>query len=322
MPKRPGIILCAIGAMLALWGGPTNVQAAFPEREVTIIVPYPPGGGTDQHARLLANGLSKQLRVPVLVVNRPGANTVVGALAVAKAPPDGYTILFNSVALAINPALNPSLPYDPDTAFAPITIVASSPMVLVAGPAIPANSPAELVAWVRANPGKVNYGSYGIGSSGHLAASMLEQLASLKMEHIPYQGNAPATLALMGGQAHLLFSTVSPVVPLIRGGKLKAIAVAGERRATSLPDIPTFREAGIELIVDIWFGFLAPSGTPREIIDALHRGFSNVLEDRELRERLTSQDLDVAVTGPEVFKRRLAEETKRWSILVNNMNIR
>src|SRR5712675_744119 len=256
----------------------------YPARPAELIVPFAAGGGTDLLARLVSDGLARRLGQPFVVVNRPGANTNLGTLSVARAKPDGHTLLMASVGLAANPSLYAKLGFDPRADLAPVTLLANSPTVLVVPPASPANSLAEFIALAKARPGALNYASYGAGSGPHLATEMFMAMTGTRMVHVPYGGGGPAAIGAMTNQVQALFSSVLPVLGMLRSGTLKAIAIASDRRSALLPDVPTFADGGLELKTGTWFGLLAPARTPPAIVDTLHRATVAVLRDE--RERL------------------------------------
>jgi tripartite-type tricarboxylate transporter receptor subunit TctC len=218
----------------------------YPARPVEIVVPFAAGGGSELLARLVSDGLAKRLGQPFVVINRPGANTNLGTFSVVRAKPDGYTLLIASVGLAANPSLYKKLGFAPQTDLAPITLIANSPTVLAVPPALPVNSLAEFIAYAKARPGELNYASYGVGSGPHLATELFQGMTGIKMVHVPYGGGGPAAVAAMTGQVQALFSSILPVLGMIRSGTLKAIAIASERRSELLPEVPTFQESGLD----------------------------------------------------------------------------
>jgi len=296
-------------------------QDGYPSRPVQMIVPYAPSGGTDFVARQVANGLSRRLGQQVLVVNRPGAATIVGSELVAKAKPDGHTLLMTSFPLAANPSLYASLPYDSRQDFAPISLITNAPTVLVANPALPVRSAADLVMYATTHPDQLNYASYGIGSGAHLAAELFRLATGVKLVHVAYQGGGPAAAAVVSGESQLLFSSALPVLSSIEGGLLRAIAVAADRRLAALPDVPTFRESGVDYVTGTWFGLLAPAHTPVSIIARIHEDVSATLADTGLRAQLAAQGADVVAGTPEEFARFIADETRRWADVIARAGI-
>src|SRR5216117_990374 len=252
-----------LATVLLCWS--TLALAQFPAKAIHLIVPFPPGGGNDTVARAIGQQLGPDLGQPVVIDNRPGAGGSVGAELAARAPADGYTLFLAGVGShAVNPNFHRNLPYDPVRDFAPISLIASAPSVLVVNPAVPARTIAEFTAYARANPGKLNYASNGNGSAAQLAAAMYETMARVKMVHVPYKGIAPALTDLLGGEVQLMFGTVVALVPHIQSGRLRALAVTGKKRSALIPDVPTLRESGLpEYEAGSWYGIEAPAGTPR-----------------------------------------------------------
>lgn len=286
----------------------------YPTRPVRIIVPQAAGGGVDIMARSVAQKLTESWGQQVIVDNRPGANGIIGIEAVAKAKPDGYTLsaAFTSV-LTINPHVYKSLPYDTFRDFAPISQTVTNTMVLIVHPSLPARSVKELVALGRSRPGQLNYGSFGVGNLTHLAGELLRVEAGLNMLHVPYKGETPALTELIGGQVALLFAVSSAAAPHIRAGRARLLATAGEKRATAWPDTSTMIEAGFpKVVVTGWNGFLAPAGTPQEMIQKIYRDSARHLSAPELRDRLSALGAEPAGTTPEQFAAFLRSETEKW----------
>jgi tripartite-type tricarboxylate transporter receptor subunit TctC len=293
----------------------------YPARPVEMIVPFAAGGGSELLARLVSDGLAKRLGQPFVVINRPGANTNLGTFSVVRARPDGYTLLIASVGLAANPSLYKKLGFAPQIDLAPITLIANSPTVLAVPSALPVNSLAEFVAYAKARPGELNYASYGVGSGPHLATALFEGMTGIKIVHVPYGGGGPAAVAAMTGQVQALFSSILPVLGMIRSGTLKAIAIASERRSELLPEVPTFKESGLDYRSGTWFGLLAPVRTPPEIIDTLNRATVSVLADPGVRARLVEQGAEVVANSPADFRAFIKDETERLAAVIRNSNI-
>jgi tripartite-type tricarboxylate transporter receptor subunit TctC len=293
----------------------------YPARPVEMIVPFAAGGGSELLARLVSDGLAKRLGQPFVVINRPGANTNLGTFSVVRARPDGYTLLIASVGLAANPSLYKKLGFAPQIDLAPITLIANSPTVLAVPPTLPVNSLAEFIAYAKARPGELNYASYGVGSGPHLATALFEGMTGIKMVHVPYGGGGPAAVAAMTGQVQALFSSILPVLGMIRSGTLKAIAIASEHRSELLPEVPTFKESGLDYRSGTWFGLLAPVRTPPEIIDTLHRATISVLADPGVRAKLVEQGAEVVANSPVDFRAFIKDETERLATVVRNSNI-
>ena len=305
------------GALIALVAAVTWAQP-FPTRPIRIVVPFPAGGTTDVLARAAAQKLSESLGQPAVVDNRPGAGGNIGAELVAKAPPDGYTLLMGTVGThAINPSLYPRMPYDHVRDFAPVILVAGVPNVLVINPALPVNSVAELLAYAKANPGKLNFASSGNGTSIHLSGELFKTMTGVQMAHVPYKGSAPALQDLMGGSVQLMFDNLPSSLALIKAGKLKALAVTSLARAAALPDVPTLAESGLPgFEASSWFGLLAPAGTPQPVIAKLNSEIAKWLASPEAKEKLLAQGAIAAGGTPEDFARHIAAETAKWQKVV------
>src|SRR3954452_14614667 len=294
-----------------------------PAKPIHLIVPFPPGGGNDTVARAIAQQISPELGQPVVIDNRPGAGGSVGAELAAKAPPDGYTLFLAGVGShVVNPNLHKTA-YDPVSDFAPITLIASAPSVLVVNPSVPAKNVAEFTAYARANPGKLNYASNGNGSAAQLAAAMYESMAGVKMVHVPYKGIAPAITDLLGGEVQLMFGTVVALVPHIQSGRLRALAVTGKKRSALIPDVPTLRESGLpEYEAGSWYGIEAPAGTPRPIIEQLNAVIVKALRQPDVAKRLAAEGAEVVGSTPEEFGAHIKSELARVGKVVRAAGIR
>ena len=313
----PALFLCAAGISHA------QSNSVYPAKPIHLIVPFPPGGGNDTVARAIAQQISPELGQPVVIDNRPGAGGSVGAELAAKAAPDGYTLFLAGVGShVVNPNLHKKLGYDPLKDFAPITLIASAPSVLVVNPKVPAQNIAEFTAYARAHPGVLNYASNGNGSAAQLAAAMYESMAGVKMVHVPYKGIAPAMTDLMGGEVQLMFGTVVALVPHIQAGKLRALAVTGKKRSALLPEIPTLRESGLpEYEAGSWYGIEAPAGTPRTIIDQLNAVMVKALKQPEVARRLALDGAEVIGSTPEEFGAHIKAELERVGKVVRAAGI-
>jgi tripartite-type tricarboxylate transporter receptor subunit TctC len=307
-------------ALLAAWMSSLSAQD-YPSRPVELVVPFPAGGGTEIVTRHVSDGLARRLGQPFVVLNRPGANTNLGTLAVVRSKPDGYTLLITSFGLAANPSLYRKLAFAPQTDLEPITLIANSPTVLTVPPSLPVNSLPELIAYVRARPGELNYASYGVGSSPHLAAELFQNMTGTKMVHVPYGGGGPAAVGIMTNQAQALFSSVVTVLGMVSGGTLKAIAIASDRRSQLMPDVPTFAEQGLDYRMGTWYGMLAPAKTPAPIIDALHRASVAVLADAGVRARIAEQGAEAVASSPTEFRAFIKEETERLGRVIRDADI-
>ena len=307
----------ALGTCFAAFAVGVSAQA-YPTKPIRIVVPFPAGGTTDVLARAAAQKLAETLGQPAVVDNRPGAGGNIGAELVAKSAPDGYTLLMGTVGThAINPGLYPKLPYDHVKDFAPVILVAGVPNVLVINPALPVNSVPELIAYAKANPGKLNFASSGNGTSIHLSAELFKTMAGVQMTHVPYKGSAPALQDLVGGQVQLMFDNLPSSLALIKGGKLKALAVTSGARAAALPDVPTLAESGLPgFEASSWFGLLAPTGTPSSVIAKLNGEIAKWLATPEAKEKLLAQGANAAGGTAEEFAQFIAAETAKWQKVV------
>ena len=329
--RRQLIAAMPAAATLALTASVAPAMAqTYPTRPIRLVVPYPPGGPLDAAARTLAERVKDSLGV-VVVENRQGAGGNIGVDYVAKQPADGYTLVIGAVAThAINPWLFSKLPYDPVKDFAPITLIAHVPNVLVMTPETAARlsigSASDLVGYARRNPGRLNYGSGGNGSAGHMAGELLKSMTRVSMVHIPYAGAAPAQLGLLAGQTDMMFDNLASALPQIRAGKLKAIAVTTTQRASALPELPTMAQAGgTELAgfdISTWFGVLAPAGTPAPIVDRLNAAFRNALASAEMRERLARMGAEPAPGTPAAFAAFIQSELGKYQRVVKFSNAR
>ena len=314
----------ALAGLLVLCATALASAQDYPVKPIRLIVPFPPGGGNDTVARAIAQQMSPALGQPVVIDNRPGAGGSVGADAVAKAPADGYTLFLAGVGShAVNPNLHSKLPYDAIRDFAPITLVASAPSVLVVNAGVPARSIAELTAYARANPGKLNYASNGNGSAAQLAAAMYESMAGVRMVHVPYKGIAPALQDLLGGEVQLMFGTIVALVPHVQAGKLRALAVTSRKRSALLPDVPTLAESGLpDYQAGSWYGILAPAGTPRPIVERLHAEIVKAVRAPEVSKRLAAEGAEVIGSTPEEFGAHIKAEIARVASVVRASGIK
>ena len=316
-----GLRRLSLSVLLAL--SATQAWAAFPDKPVRFVVPFPPGGGNDLVARALAEGMARELGQQVIVDNRPGAGTVIGTEYAATRPPDGYTILLASVSFSVNPSLLPSLPYDPVKSFTPILLLGRYPNVVVVLPERPYKTMTELIAYAKANPGKLNYGSFGNGTSPHLSAEMFKVLAGLDITHIPYKGAAPALTDLLGGRLDVIFSTASSAGTYVRGGRMRALAVTGATRAAAYPDLPTVAEAGVAGYESVaWYGILGPAGLPAEIVARLYASIAIAAKAESFLKRSEEDGLEVAVDSGAALARLIDTEIARWRRVVTEAKIK
>ena len=299
----------------------TCAAQAYPSKALRWIVPFPPGGPTDTFSRAAAQKLSDLLGQPVVVENRAGAGATIGMEALAKSAPDGYTIgLSTTGSHAINPHLYARLAYDPIKDFAPITLAISYVNVLVVNPALPIQSGADLVAYAKANPGKVSFGSAGNGSSNHLFGELLKTLTGAPMQHVPYRGSAPALTDVIAGNLTFMFDILNVSGPQIRAGRVRGIAVASAKRTPYMPELPTLSESGIkgfeEAGSDLWFGIMAPARTPKAVVATLNQTLITGLRSPDMRERVRAQSLDLWTSTPEEFAAVLKSDLARWGKVV------
>jgi tripartite-type tricarboxylate transporter receptor subunit TctC len=319
-PLRRIAHLCAI-ACVAL-AGIAHAQT-YPAKAVTLVVPFPAGGPTDASARIIGKGLAGQLGQPVVIENRPGAGGTVGSISVAKAPPDGYTLLWGSAStLGVAPALYPQLAYDPLKSFAHISFVSRSPHLLVGRAGLPARNLRELVAAAKAKPGVFTYGSAGNGSATHLTGELFKSTLDLNLVHVPYKGGGPALNDLLGGQIDMVFDAIPTLLPHVRSGKLTAFAITGKKRDPLLPDVPTVSESlGVDFDAYSWFGLVSPAGTPAPIVQRLSREVETVLRDKDVREQLGNTGFEVVGSSPEQFRDIISAEVRKWTAVVKAARI-
>jgi len=290
----------------------------YPAKPIRLIVPFPPGGSADILARAIGQKAGDGLGQSLIVENRPGAGTAIGAEALAKSPPDGYAIMIGTVSShAINPALNPKLPFDPVRDFTPVSLVASIPFAMVVHPSVPAKTVQEFVALARAKPGTLNYSSAGSGTSNHLAGELLRSMTGIDIVHIPYKGSAPALNDLIAGQVSMMFDLVLTAAPHVKSGAVRGLAVAGAQRSSVLPELPTVAESGIPgYEVSAWFGIFAPAGVPQPVVQRLNAEFVKALQQPDLRERLATQGADPLTSTPAEFSAYLRAEIDKWAKVV------
>src|SRR2546423_1447095 len=318
MMSRLAYFARAFVTALAIVAAPVAFgQAAYPTKPVRIVVPFPAGGTTDIIARATAQKLSEAWGQQVIVDNRPGAAGNIGSEVVAKAAPDGYTLLMGTVGThAINPSLYAKMPYDHIKDFTPVILVAGVPNVLVVNPDLPIKSVPELIAYAKANPGKLNFASSGSGTSIHLSGELFKAMTGVQMTHVPYKGSAPALTDLIGGQVQLMFDNLPSSLAFIKAGKLRALAVTSASRAPALPDVPTVADTVPGFEASSWVGVLAPAGTPPEIIARINGEVTKWLATPEAKEKLTAQGANVAGGTPQDFAKHIQAETAKWAKVV------
>ena len=320
MQRRTFLLTCAATALLP---GVARPQAAWPTRPIRIVVGYPPGGSTDVAGRLLAEQLGRRLGQQVVVDNRAGAGGTVGASSVVRAEPDGYTLLLAaSPEVSIAPITMKAMPYDPVRELQPITLVGQVPFLLVVNPAVPANTLAEFIAHAKANPGKLNYSSFGNNTSNHLAGELFKSLTGTQGVHVPYKGSGPSIVDLIGGQVQYTFDTPPAVLEHVRGGKLRALAVASRQRLPAAPQVPTFAEAGLpEFNGGTWFGLFAPAKTPRAVIERVNSETVALLNAAEFAKGFTDRGIVPSPQTPEEFGRFVQAEVNKWRDLAAKVGI-
>jgi tripartite-type tricarboxylate transporter receptor subunit TctC len=314
---RRNVTLALSAAALAGWLPGARAQS-FPTKPITMVVPFPAGGTTDILARILGDSMSRDLGQSVVVENRGGAGGNIGTQLAARATPDGHTLLMGTVGThAINASLYKKLPYDPVKDFQPLTRVAMVPNLLVAHPSRPYKTVQELIAYAKANPGKVNYASSGNGSSIHLSGEMFESLAKVDMTHVPYKGSAPAVSDLIGGQTDIMFDNMPSALPHVKGGKLRPLAVTTAKRSPELPDVPTIAEAGVTgYEATSWFGMFAPAGTPPAVMTRLHASILKALNDPEVKKKIAEQGAEPYAEKPQDFAAFIQKESAKWAQVV------
>jgi tripartite-type tricarboxylate transporter receptor subunit TctC len=295
----------------------------YPAKPVRIVAPFPPGGGLDLVARALGQRLSAVFGQSIIIDNRSGADGMIGTEQVAKAPPDGYTLLISSTGpMVINPALNLKMPYDTVKDFAPVTLVVVQPLCLVVHPALPVKSVKELVALAKAKPGQLNYGSGGIGNGAHLAGELFKLATSTDIVHVPYKGAAPAVVDLLAGQVQIMLNSIPVMLPQIRAGKLRALAVGADHRMAILPEVPTMQEAGVPSFdANSWYGFFAPANTPRDIVAKLNAESARILRSTEMRDFMGQQGADAIGNTTEEFAAHIKAELAKWSLAVKTARV-
>jgi len=300
----------SIALLAACFASAAALAAGFPERPVTLVVPYPPGGATDIVARIVAKGMTQRLGQTVLVDNKAGAGTAIGAGAVAQAAPDGYTLLISSnTTFTVNPALKSKLPYDAQKSFESIGLIGTSPLVLLAKPSLPASNVKELVALAKAQPGKLAYGSFGNGTTSHFAGEMFKIATGAEILHVPYKGSSPAMTDLIGGQVQLTFDTNVAALPMLQAGKVKALAVTSAKRSPTLPKVPTVAESGFpEVEMEPWITIVAPRGLSTPVAQALSKALADSLLDPALRGELVKSGVDVGYQPGSFYDARVAKE--------------
>lgn len=313
--------LAACALLSAFPGG--EAQAAYPDRIIKIVVPFAPGGGTDVVARTLAQEMSKDLGVSVIIENKPGAGTIIGTQAVATSAPDGYTLLMGTFANAVNPSLQAKLPYDAHADFAAVALVARSFNLVVVNKASPITSIPELIAAAKAEPDKFSYGTYGTGTSAHLAGELFKHMAKVNLLTVAYRGAAPAITDLLGGQIQVIFTTVASAASLVESGQLRAIAVTSAERSPAFPQLPTVSEAGVPgYAAEAWYGVYAPAKTPPEIIDRLNKSAAKAVQSEAFRKLGANEGLVMMAEPPAALDKYFLGEEARWRQVIKDAGIK
>ena len=317
MKNHRSAVLGFVMSALVCAALPVAAQTSYPSKPIRVILPFPPGGSTDIVARLIGQKLTESWGQPVLVDNRPGAGGNIAAEAAAKAPPDGYTLLQANVAHAIGATLYPKLSYDLVTSFAPVIHLASTPYVLLAHPSIPAKNTRELIALAKTRPGALTYASAGAGSATHLSGELLKTMSGTDILHVPYKGTGPAVTALLSGEIGLYFTAVPAAVPLVKGGRVRALGVTSAARSPQMPDVAPIAEAGLKgYDTATWHGLLAPAATPKDIVAKLNGELQKILAQKDVREKLVGQGLDPVGGTPDAFGAYLKSEIAKWAKVV------
>jgi tripartite-type tricarboxylate transporter receptor subunit TctC len=317
MPKIAALLVLFLAAL----PGPAHAQS-YPSQPIRLIAPFPPGGSVDIMARLIADPLAQQLNGKIVIENRSGASGNIGMELAARAKPDGYTIVLNTIPLATNQALFDKLSWDPVKDFAPIGMVATAPHVLVVPAKLKANSVADLVKLARASPGRMTYASAGVGTTFHLCGEMFKDSTGTFILHVPYRGGGPALLDTLGGQVDMSFPTLSAALPHVKAGNLRALAVTDTQRSSLLPDVPTLREAGVkDFQFTQWLVLLAPAATPKEIVGRLNAALKDTLNSKDVRDKFAQQGFDAFITTPEEASQFIAAEVERFGKLIKTRKI-
>jgi tripartite-type tricarboxylate transporter receptor subunit TctC len=318
---RAAASLCFLCLFFLLTGG--AAAQVYPAKAIRFIVPFPPGGGNDTIARLVAQKLAASLGQQVIVDNRPGAGGTIGAEAAARAPGDGYTMFLAGVAThGINPNLRKKLPYDPLKDFEAVSLIASAPLLVVVHPSLPVRNVKELITLAKARPGQINYASNGAGGSSHLAVELFDMMAGVRMAHIPYKGLSPALTDLLSGEVQVMFSSAVAMLPQVKAGRLRAIAMTGASRSAAIPDIPTVAEAGLPgYETGSWYGVVVPRGTPKAAIDRLTREIQAIVKSSEITSKLNEEAVIPVGSTPEGFDKHIRAELARWAKVIKAAKI-
>ena len=312
----------AVAAILLSTSSFALAQGKFPSRPLRVIVPYTPGGITDVTTRMVTQEIAKTLNQNVIVDNRPGANSIIGVEIVAKSAPDGYTLASVIAAHASNQTLYPKLPYDSLKSFEPVSLLATAPLIVCVTNSLPVKTPRDLVELAKAKPGQLTFASSGVGAAAHLTTELFMLVTGTKMIHVPYKGTAPALLDLSGGQVQVMMDVPSSMLPHSRAGKIRALAMASEKRVAVAPELPTLVESGVNVVGGTWVGILAPAGTPREIVAILSKEMQAAVKKPEIRDRMVQLGIDPAGTTPAEFSKFLRDEVAKWGKVIKAANVK
>src|SRR3954451_4747858 len=323
-PAREAFSLFALAAWTLLSALPVDdAFALYPEKTIRIVVPFAPGGGTDVIARTLAQEMAKDLGATMIIENKPGAGTIIGTQTVAASEPDGYTLLMGTFANGVNPSLNAKLPYDPHKDFAAVALIARSFNIVVVNPASAIKSLADLIAAAKSDPDKLSYGTYGTGTSAHLAGELFKTMAKVNLTMVPYKGAAPAITDLLGGQIQVMFTTVGSAASLIAAGQLRALAVTSAQRSPAFPELPTVAEAGVPgYAAESWYGLYAPAKTPAEIIDRLNKSAARAVQAESFKKLGINEGLVMMAEPPAALDRYFLREEARWRQVIKDAGIK
>ena len=318
-------VLSCIVALLALTfvdASAQNAPPSYPTKFIRFIVPYAPGGSSDVLARTISQKLNDALGQTLVIDNRPGAGSMIGTDIAAKSAPDGYTIILSDMPHTINPSIYAKVPYDPIRDFAPVTLIGVSPMFLFAHPSLQATNIKEFIALAKTQPGKIAIASGGTGATTHLMAELLQTHAGIKLNHVPYKGAGPALSDVVAGQVPATFTSMATAAPFAKSGRLRILGVTTSKRMAAFPDVPTFEESGVSgMVVEHWWGVMAPAGVPKAIIDKLRAAIVNAVNSPEVRERFTALSVEPRTTTPEQFRALLESDVKRWAKVVKDAGI-
>lgn len=313
--------LFLVGAAALAQGGPRGNETGYPGRPVRFLIPFAAAGSNDVVARILAHQLTDLWKQQVVADNRAGANGIIGIDMAAKAPADGYTLLMTSTTFTMNPILY-KLPFDPVKDFAPVALIAEGPLMLCAYPAFPARNVEQLVTLARARPGQLQFASAGVGGIAHLAGILLERIAEISLFHVPYKGSGAGVIDVVSGQVPLIFSSVSPVLPFVKNGRLRALGIGGVKRSSLLPDVPTIAEGGVSgYESNMWWGIMVPGQTPKPIIQKLNRDIRHGLDSHDVQQRFANLGMEVRHSTPRDFEKTVASDMNKWSGIIKTAKL-